>query len=71
MTTALEKMIEVVEKGYYENKTLWNEWKDTLLELEKDQLKDAFLAGDDASFHHNISDITSFKDYWEFLRKQK
>lgn len=39
MKTPVEKMIEVVEKGYYSNETLWNEWKETLLEEERELLQ--------------------------------
>lgn len=34
--TPLQKMIEVVEKRYNDNKTLWNEWKETLLKEERE-----------------------------------
>ena len=39
MKTPVEKMIEAVENGYYSNETLWNEWKKTLLEEERELLQ--------------------------------
>lgn len=39
MKTPIEKMIEVVEKGYYSNEILWNEWKETLLKEERELLQ--------------------------------
>jgi len=68
METAMQKMIVAIEKGYHENKTLWNIWKDSLLELEKQQLKDAFLCGEDAEFHYELPAFMSFKEYWDFFK---
>ena len=39
-------------------------------EAEKEQLRHAFLCGDDASFHYQIPDFTSFDEYWFFLKQQ-
>lgn len=51
MKTPVEKMIEVVEKGYYSNETLWKEWKETLLEEERELLQHnvSVLLRDEAS----------------------
>lgn len=71
MKTPLEKLIEVVEKGYNDNKVLWEEWKTTLLEEEQDMVKTAFLCGDDSVFHFGIKDITNLKEFWDYYRLLK
>jgi hypothetical protein len=35
MKTPVEKLIEIVEKGYHENETIWTLWKEILLDYEK------------------------------------
>lgn len=45
MNTALEKMIYAIEQGYNKNEYTWSEWKEMLLNIEKQQIKKAFIDG--------------------------
>lgn len=67
----MERMIEAVEKGYNNNKVLWDEWKNTLLHAEKEMIKEAFFCGNNSEFHLNIPDIKSVTDYMEYYRNCK
>ena len=71
MKTPVERLIEAVEKGYNENKVLWEEWKNTMLDAEKEMIKEAFFCGDDSEFHLNIPDIKSVNAYMEYYRSCK
>ena len=48
MKTPVERLIEAVEKGYNTNAVLWDEWKRTLLDAEKQMIEEAFFCGDDS-----------------------
>ena len=61
-------VFEAVEKGYNENKVLWEEWKNTMLDAEKEMIKEAFFCGDDSEFHLNIPDIMTADAYMEYYR---
>ncbi len=71
MKTPIERMIEAVEKGYNSNEILWSEWKDTLLEAEKQMIRESFFCGDDSEFHLNIPDIKTVDAYMDYYRKCK
>lgn len=68
--TPVEKLIEAVEKGYNQNKVLWQEWKTTMLKAEEEMIREAFLCGDDSEFHFNIPYIMSVKEYIEYYRNK-
>jgi hypothetical protein len=63
MKTPVERLIEAVENGYNSNDVLWKEWKNTILEAEKDLIKEAFLCGDNSEFHLNVPNINSGNDF--------
>ena len=71
MKTPVERLIEAVEKGYNTNAVLWDEWKRTLLDAEKQMIEEAFFCGDDSEFHLNIPDIKSVTAYMEDYRSCK
>jgi hypothetical protein len=50
---------------------LWEEWKNTMLDAEKEMIKEAFSCGDDSEFHLNIPDIKSVNAYMEYYRSCK
>lgn len=65
MKTPVERLIEAVEKGYNENKVLWEEWKNTMLDAEKEMIKEAFFWGHDSEFQvTNIRSVTEFMEYY-------
>lgn len=68
MKTPVERLIEAVEKGYNDNRVLWEEWKNTMLNAEKEMVKEAFFCGDDSEFHLNIKDIKNLNEFWEYYR---
>jgi hypothetical protein len=65
MKTPVERLIEAVEKGYNNNEVLWQEWKLTMLDAEKEMVKEAFFCGDNSEFHLNI-EIESLNEFWEY-----
>ncbi len=65
MKTPVERLIEAVEKGYNNNKVLWEEWKLTMLDAEKEMVKEAFYCGDNSLFHLNI-EVESLDKFWEY-----
>lgn len=71
METPVERLIKAVEKGYTENKELWKEWKQTMLEAEKQMIQEAFFCGDNSEFHIGVSGINSVKDYMEYYKNCK
>jgi hypothetical protein len=70
MKTPVERLIEAVENGYNSNEVLWREWKNTVLEAEKDLIKEAFFCGDNSEFHLNVPNINSVNDFMAWYRSR-
>ena len=43
--TAIEKLIEIVEQGFADNKELWDIWKELVIDIEKRQIVKAYSEG--------------------------
>jgi hypothetical protein len=43
--TAIEKLIEIVEQGFANNKELWDIWKELVIDIEKRQIVKAYSKG--------------------------
>ena len=66
--TAIEKLIEIVEQGFADNKELWSIWKDLVIDIEKRQIAKAYSEGYQAG---EMGDECQPDHYYRILYNKK